>query len=59
MNSNVVKGIGLLGKAVFELTEKQFSVATTDFFAALGLFGVHSSIIGAMKAKGMGVPENA
>lgn len=56
MNPNILKGVGLIGKAVWEVTENQFSQGVTDFFAALGLIGVHTSIVSAMQAKGMQPP---
>ena len=55
-NSNVFKGVGLLGKAVWELSEGQTQNAITDFFAGIGLFGTGNAIANALAIKGMQPP---
>lgn len=51
MNNDYLLGIGLIAKAVADLlVDKNPALAFTDFFKGLGQFGVHTSIVAAMKA---------
>jgi hypothetical protein len=51
MNPNVIQGVGLLGKALWELTEGQTGPAILDVISALNLFGVNTRIVTEAVAK--------
>jgi hypothetical protein len=56
MNQDIIKGVGLIGKALWEVTEGQTGQAILDVISALNLFGVNTRIVqeSLVKANGPG-----
>lgn len=45
MNSDIVKGVGLLGKALWDATEGRTGEAILGVISALNLFGVNTRLV--------------
>lgn len=46
MNNDIIKGIGLLGKALWDATEGRTGEAILGVISALNLFGVNTRLVG-------------